>query len=183
MNQQSVFMKEQLKINAEAMVSVHPLSHKLEFKGWSSFSNVSPALRATDYKAPHIVMNCMSEKIISRGHGYCKGAEHPDNSPCLRSSSFVENNFIKMEVDRDKEQVVTEQKYRIRKLTPRECFRLMDVSDEDIDKIQSTGVSKSQQYKLAGNSIVVNVLFHVFECMFTEHNVKNREPSQLTIFW
>ena len=46
--------------------------------------------------------------------------------------------------------------FRIRKLTPRECFRLMGVSDVDIDKIQDSGVSNSQQYKMAGNSIVVD---------------------------
>ncbi|MBQ7211621.1 MAG: DNA cytosine methyltransferase [Muribaculaceae bacterium] len=48
--------------------------------------------------------------------------------------------------------------FRIRKLTPRECFRLMDVSEDDIDKIQAAGISKSQLYKLAGNSIVVNCM-------------------------
>lgn len=58
--------------------------------------------------------------------------------------------------------------FRIRKLTPRECFRLMDVDDQDIDKIQATGLSNSAQYKLAGNSIVVNVLTHLFRKMFIE---------------
>ncbi|MCF0243458.1 MAG: DNA cytosine methyltransferase [Bacteroidaceae bacterium] len=47
---------------------------------------------------------------------------------------------------------------RIRKLTPRECFRLMDVDEHYIDTIQAVGISKSQQYKLAGNSIVVNCM-------------------------
>lgn len=56
--------------------------------------------------------------------------------------------------------------YRIRKFTPRECFRLMGVSEDDIDKIQSAGVSKTQQYKMAGNSIVVNVLYHIFRNLF-----------------
>lgn len=56
--------------------------------------------------------------------------------------------------------------YRIRKLTPRECFRLMGVSEDDIDKIQSAGVSKTQQYKMAGNSIVVDVLYHIFRKLF-----------------
>lgn len=58
--------------------------------------------------------------------------------------------------------------YRIRKLTPRECFRLMGVSEEDIDKIQSSGISKTQQYKMAGNSIVVDVLYHIFRKMFVD---------------
>ena len=55
---------------------------------------------------------------------------------------------------------------RIRKLTPRECFRLMGVRDEDIDKIQAAGISKTQQYKMAGNSIVVNCLAAIFRQMF-----------------
>lgn len=56
--------------------------------------------------------------------------------------------------------------FRIRKLTPRECFRLMDVSETDIDKIQNAGVSKSQQYKMAGNSIVVACLAGIFGNLF-----------------
>lgn len=70
-------------------------------------------------------------------------------------------------------------KYRIRKLTPRECFRLMDVDDADIDKIQGAGICNSQQYKLAGNSIVVNVLYHIFRKMFVD---KDNEQQQLTLF-
>lgn len=55
---------------------------------------------------------------------------------------------------------------RIRKLTPRECFRLMGVDDTDIDTIQAAGISNSQQYKMAGNSIVVDVLYYIFANMF-----------------
>ena len=51
--------------------------------------------------------------------------------------------------------------YRIRKLTPKECFRLMGFSDEDFNAAQSAGVSNSQLYKQAGNSIVVDVLFYI----------------------
>ena len=69
--------------------------------------------------------------------------------------------------------------YRIRKLTPRECFRLMGVSDSDIDKIQSAGISKTQQYKMAGNSIVVDVLYYIFKKMFVD---KSCEEAQLSLF-
>jgi len=48
--------------------------------------------------------------------------------------------------------------YRIRKLTPRECFRLMGLSVHEIEKIQSINISNSQQYKMAGNSIVVDAM-------------------------
>ena len=69
--------------------------------------------------------------------------------------------------------------YRIRKLTPRECFRLMGVTESDIDKIQQSGVSQSQQYKMAGNSIVVDCLYHMFRKMFTETAC---ESQQLSLF-
>ncbi|MDB8678587.1 DNA (cytosine-5-)-methyltransferase [[Ruminococcus] gnavus] len=51
---------------------------------------------------------------------------------------------------------------RIRKLTPLECFRLMGFDDEDFQKAKEAGISNSQLYKQAGNSIVVDVLFHIF---------------------
>lgn len=87
--------------------------------------------------------------------------------------------------------------FRIRKLTPRECFRLMDVDDADIDKIYAyrfpdgdyetdcngkeiintetgkrqkhrigTKISDSKKYQLAGNSIVVNCMYHIFDNLF-----------------
>lgn len=51
--------------------------------------------------------------------------------------------------------------YRIRKLTPRECGRLMGVTDADIDKMAAVN-SNSQLYKQFGNSIVVDVMCHMF---------------------
>lgn len=58
-----------------------------------------------------------------------------------------------------------EKEYRIRKLTPKECWRLMGFSDKDFDKAASTGNSNSQLYKQAGNSIVVNVLEEIYKCL------------------
>ena len=73
---------------------------------------------------------------------------------------------------------------RIRKLTPRECFRLMGVDDADIDKIQASPVSNSSQYKLAGNSIVVDVLYHIFRKAFVEPgpDARKGELVQLSLF-
>lgn len=53
---------------------------------------------------------------------------------------------------------------RIRKLTPKECWRLMDFVDEDYEKAAVVN-SASQLYKQAGNSIVKNVLCEVFQAM------------------
>lgn len=58
---------------------------------------------------------------------------------------------------------VNQEPLRLRKLTPRECFRLMSFTDEDIDKCYAVGMSDSQLYKQAGNSIVVSVLERIFE--------------------
>ncbi len=60
--------------------------------------------------------------------------------------------------------------YRIRKLTPLECFRLMGFSDEEFNRIK--GVSNTQLYKQAGNSIVVNVLAEIFNKLLTEEEKK-----------
>lgn len=72
---------------------------------------------------------------------------------------------------------------RIRKLTPRECFRLMDVEEEDIRTIQSTGISNSAQYKLAGNSIVVSCLYYLFRNMVVNRERgKPQQPTELSLF-
>ena len=59
--------------------------------------------------------------------------------------------------------------YTLRRLTRRECFRFMDVDDTYIDKMQEYGIPKSKQYKLAGNSIVVNVLYHLFKSIVSQY--------------
>ena len=68
--------------------------------------------------------------------------------------------------------------YRIRKLTPRECFRLMGVGEAEIDMLLSSGISNSQLYKLAGNSIVINCLAAIFRQLFIGNfntNLKNNK--------
>ncbi len=71
---------------------------------------------------------------------------------------------------------ITEQ-YRIRKLTPRECWRLMGVRDEQFNKLHD--ISNSQLYKMAGNSIVADVLMGIFRNLF----LSDKEISgQLQLF-
>lgn len=62
-------------------------------------------------------------------------------------------------------------KYRIRKLTPRECGRLMGVSDEDISKMAAVN-SNTQLYKQFGNSIVVDVMCAMFRNLNIEQEIK-----------
>ena len=62
-----------------------------------------------------------------------------------------------------------EMNYRIRKLTPQECFRLMGFSDEAFHKAEKV-CSNSQLYKQAGNSIVIPVLEAIFKELFNNEN-------------
>lgn len=88
---------------------------------------------------------------------------------------------------------------RVRKMTEREAMRLMDVDDADIDKIMNAtetvmlkngkvkekkAISKTALYKLAGNSIAVSCLYHIFRTMFIPDQPENNNshPKQLTLF-
>jgi DNA (cytosine-5)-methyltransferase 1 len=55
-------------------------------------------------------------------------------------------------------QGVVTPRYRIRKLTPLECFRLQGFPDSEFDKLTANGISNSQLYKMAGNAVTVNVI-------------------------
>lgn len=68
--------------------------------------------------------------------------------------------------------VITEN-VRIRKLTPRECLRLMGWKDEQIDKIVAAKISGTQQYRQAGNGIVVEVLEAIFKALFLAEENEN----------
>lgn len=93
-------------------------------------------------------------RVFPLGHGYLETGEIDGAVyPTIRESATAcYNNPIQ------------EQGYAIRKLTPRECFRLMGVKDEDFDKIEKNQ-SNSSLYHLAGDSIVVDVLMAIFKQM------------------
>ena len=115
-------------------------------------------------------------KIIQRGHGYNQGGEH-DITPTITSNSYQENNLVKVvdfynKITKDEVGTLTSSGggstvragsfgitdgYRIRKLTPRECWRLQGFPDWAFDKAQEVN-SNSQLYKQAGNSVTVNVI-------------------------
>lgn len=115
-------------------------------------------------------------KIIQLGHGYNQGGEH-DIAPTLTSNSWQENNHIKVydfynKKTKDEVGTLTASGHqgntkagtfgildgiRIRKLTPRECWRLQGFPDWAFDRAQAVN-SNSQLYKQAGNSVTVNVI-------------------------
>lgn len=82
-----------------------------------------------------------------------RGVVQRESIPTLKTS----NKDIAVVVD-DPTDLIS-----IRRLTPRECWRLMGWSDEDIDKAFKANVSETQLYKMAGNSIIVNCLEAIFK--------------------
>lgn len=78
-----------------------------------------------------------------RPRGYNKGGMH-DVAPALSISAWQENNLLADGI-------------RIRRLTPRECWRLQGFPDEYFDKARAAGISDTQLYKQAGNGVTVNV--------------------------
>lgn len=81
-----------------------------------------------------------------------RGVVQKDAIPTLKTSP----NDVAVVVDDPKELI------SIRRLTPRECWRLMGWKDHDIDRAFTADVSETQLYKMAGNSIVVNCLTEIF---------------------
>lgn len=76
------------------------------------------------------------------------------------------------------------ERIKIRKMTPTEALRLMDVDDADIEKMKAAGIAKTNLYKLAGNSIVVSNLFHIFRTLFIPGQPENKrtlEPFELPL--
>lgn len=121
-------------------------------------------------------------------------------------STVTKDNVLMETSNNDKGKLITEEvavklklpkeyvgkRFRIRKLTPRECFRLMDVDEENIDKLLNAKnekgqqlISNSQCYKLAGNSIVVSCMEYMFRNLFMgvpEEEKGKQQPVQLNLF-
>lgn len=93
--------------------------------------------------------------------GGCFDASYPE-STTRRGRVQDKGNICPTLTAQNQEIVRIESRYRIRKFTPRECGRLMGVSDEDIFKMEKVN-SDTQLYKQFGNSIVVNVMRAMFK--------------------
>lgn len=108
----------------------------------------------------------------------------------LIMEAMIQNNEVVLKKERTSktrpkgkgwEEVITEDGrrawVRLRKLTPRECFRLQGVREPDIDKMLNAGISDSQLYKLAGNSICVDCMVALFRNLYFPE-----EGESLTLF-
>lgn len=144
--------------------------------------------------------------IIQKGHGFNKGGIKENIVPALTKSSWHENNFVvninpsgkgmngnvyrtnlSPTLTTNKGEgikILQNNDYRIRKLTPLECWRLMGFRDLDYYAAKSIGTSNAQLYKQAGNSIVVTILEAIFRNLFLKKHKKKRGivAEQIKIF-
>ena len=144
--------------------------------------------------------------IIQKGHGFNKGGIKENIVPALTKSSWHENNYVANINPSGKGmngnvyrtnlsptlttnkgegiKILQNNDYRIRKLTPLECWRLMGFRDLDYYAAKSIGTSNAQLYKQAGNSIVVTILEAVFRNLFLKKHKKKRGivAEQIRIF-
>lgn len=97
-------------------------------------------------------------KIMQLPRGFNKGAILED-CPTISSNSWEQNNFLLSGQN-------SLYRIRIRKLTPKECHRLMGFDDEDWNRCKAIGTSDSQGYHQAGNSIVTNVISLIAEHLY-----------------
>lgn len=84
----------------------------------------------------------------------------------LKKGRVIENGLICATITTSPRIARLESLSRIRLLTPLECYRLMGFEDEDFQKAKKAGISDCQLYKQAGNSIVVDVLFYIFQELY-----------------
>ena len=122
--------------------NLRPDGHKQRARVFSP-DGIAATVCATDYKEPP----CIS--VIGQLKGGEKGRVLDSDGISYTLTATDYKDPVKIPS-------ISHHGIRIRKLTPRECWRLMGFEDADFDSVQ--GISNSQLYKQAGNSIVVNVL-------------------------
>ena len=131
---------------------------------------ISPCIAATqqdicyiEYKGNEVELPCIA---ASRGRNPENPSDRTTGCPTEQRLEVNTNNVSNTLTTVQKDNYVLDVndlcQLRIRKLTPKECWRLMAFTDSDIEKCMSIGISNTQLYKQAGNSIVVSVLEGIF---------------------
>ena len=123
-----------------------PTEQRLEINKQDT-SNTITTVQKDNYVVEGIDVHPFSKKMEFRGY------KQKEVSPCLLATDYKAPKTI-LESQTNS--------LRIRKLTPKECWRLMGFSDDDFHKAEEVN-SNTQLYKQAGNSIVVDVLEGIFK--------------------
>lgn len=131
--------------------------------------NLSPTLTTNKGEGLKIGVKEMNEKKVliaaSRGRNPLNPSDRTRGIKTVQRLEINKNNISNSLTTVTKDNLVVErERFRVRKLTPKECWRLMGWKDVQFNKIE--GISNSQLYKQAGNGIVINVLEKIFFNMF-----------------
>lgn len=137
-----------IQIESIKASSYHTTARRIQEKDWCD------TLCARDWKDPKCVR--IGGIFDSEGNTHQAGSIYDSNglSPTLDT---MQGGWRQPCVEQTENS-----NYRIRKLTPRECWRLMGFTDEEFEKVKNIN-SNTQLYKQAGNSIVVNVLVEILK--------------------
>lgn len=126
---------------------------------------IYPTLTAGTQDICYIDTPCI---VASRGRNPQNPSDRTVGSPTEQRLEINKNGTSNTITTVQKDNYVLEPKFRIRKLTPLEVWRLMGFADEQFYKASEVN-SNSQLYKQAGNSICVDVLYYLFENLFLEN--------------
>lgn len=117
---------------------------------------------------------CESKIVAMRGRNPDNPSDRTVGSPTEQRLEVNMQGTSNCLTSVQKDNFVIEPQYRIRKLTPRECGRLMGVSDEDISKMAAVN-SNTQLYKQFGNSIVVDVMCAMFQNLNINQDIQEKK--------
>lgn len=172
---ESYFLKEQALNNF-----IKHSNMDFYFKDDARINSIGSYTPSYTCKSAVLSPNGVSITLLSSLHGTPPAVLVPlERELCENEPSVMNKKTDGIYVESPHRLVYGSQLFYVRKLTERELFRLMDVDDSDIDKIQASGVSRSGQQKISGNSIVVSCLYHIFRKLFVE---PNNEDIQLKLF-
>ena len=157
------------------------------------YNDIAPTLTARDYKEPRLIqvgkLDIKGQDNIKRVYSVngifptltnMQGGNRQPKIVASRGRYVIENGVKKtkqhLEINTtgntnalttvQKDNYVLEPQLKVRKLTPKEYFRLMGFEDKDVDVLIENNISNTQIYKMGGNSIVVNVLEHILSMLY-----------------
>lgn len=138
-----------------------------EYKGRRPFVFPSPRPLALHFK--DLLEKDVGESFFLSGDQVADAPIEQEWSYCI-DSNYWKGTFLRDFLEKHRRQLVTDGrtedgKYRVRRLTPRETWRLMGVRDGDFDRVRQINTNTAL-YKQAGNSIVVSVLEAIFSRLF-----------------
>lgn len=132
------------------------------------YTDYAPAVKSSAYAAnnPLIIPQATKEGYAVVPEGGVFDASYPDSK--TRRGRVQEGGTVSPIIMASQNELLRYEGIRIRRLTERELYRLMDVDEPDIDTLLAAPIPRTQHAKLAGNSIVVACLYYIFRNLFVD---------------